>query len=121
MKPLEELVKKYFILLIILLPLRKMGVFFIMYFGQEMMLNYFGSFEEYNQGYENLLGIIELFNIYLINIIISLIIIIDLKPNRKLIGIPILTALMPIFGITLFFLQKYYSLNYLKLKNELTD
>lgn len=118
MSNFERLIKKYFILLIVLLPLRKMGVFLVMAFGQEAMLDYFGSFEEYQLGYEKLLWTIEIINIYSINLLIALIVLLDLKHSRKLIGIPVLTVLMPIFGLTLFFVQKFYSLNYLKINNE---
>jgi len=111
MEKFDRLVKKYFILLLILLPLRKMGVFFIMVFGQEMMLEHFGSFEEYQLGYVNLLDQIELINVYAINVIISLIIVVDLKPTKKSFGIPILTALLPVVGVTFFMIQQFYLKN----------
>ena len=118
MKNFEKLIKKYFILIIILLPLRKMGVFFIMVFGQEFLLDYFGTFEEYEQGYPLLLDKVEMLNVYLINLIIAIIVLIDIKPRGKLIGIPMLTFLTPIFGLVLFFIQKFYSLNRLSLNHE---
>jgi hypothetical protein len=120
MKSFEKLIKKYFILLIVLLPLRKIAVAITITFGQKILLDHFGTFEEYEQGYHAFLDRIELFNIYLINSIIAIIIAIDLKGNRKLIGILLLTFINPVFGVTLFFIQQYYIINNLNVNHEQT-
>ena len=77
-------------------------------FGQEWTLDYFGSYEAYKTGYLNLMSNIETFNFYFLNIIIAIFILFDLKAYKKLIGIPILTAIIPIYGVSLFMIHQYY-------------
>jgi hypothetical protein len=109
MQEFYKKIKKYFILLLIFIPLSRILVALILNFGPQIITSLNLSPEIMNS--ENIgqfAMIVELIAYYLCSLIITINILMDLKENRKLIGISLLTFLFPVFGVTLFLIQQYY-------------
>jgi hypothetical protein len=102
------MVKKYFILLIIILPLSRLGAPLTMILGRKFVESFHLSLTYYANNYEHLVDSIDMIFFYFITSILGIIVFIDLKKNWKLIGIPILTILNPGIGVILFLLRDFY-------------
>jgi hypothetical protein len=102
------MVKKYFILLIILLPLSRLGAPLTMILGRKFVESFHLSLTNYENNYEHLVDSIDMIVFYFITSILEIIVFIDLKKNWRLIGIPILTILNPGIGVILFLLRDFY-------------
>ncbi|MBC8489721.1 MAG: hypothetical protein H8D45_27190 [Bacteroidetes bacterium] len=103
------MIKKYFILLLIFIPLSRVLTGLAMMLGPRLLIEMYSSPEEYMNNFDALLSNIEIISFYASTTILSLVVFVDLKRNIKLIGIPILTILSPVFGVTLYMIQYYYT------------
>ncbi|MBL7105794.1 MAG: hypothetical protein ISS18_15830 [Bacteroidales bacterium] len=104
-----HMIKKYFILLLIFIPLSRVLTGLAMMLGPRLLIEMYSSPEEYMNNFDALLSNIEIISFYASTTILSLVVFVDLKRNIKLIGIPILTILSPVFGVTLYMIQYYYT------------
>lgn len=59
-------------------------------------------------GFLKIVDVAELITSYLFKTLLGIIVFIDLKKNWRLIGIPLLTIILPVFGVTLFIVRNYY-------------
>lgn len=107
MKDFNKIVKKYFILLVIFGPLSKLGYALTVLYGQKAVIEYYGTINLYVENYDYFCWAIETINKYLIYLILSLFVFIDLKQYKSVFAIALLTALNPIYGITLFLIFQY--------------
>lgn len=102
------MIKKYFILLVIILPLTQIGSPLVMVLDPKVFLSSIMSSGDPTNAYRHIVEVAGLISFYLFTTLLGIILFIDLKKNWKLIGIPLLTIMNPVFGVTLFIVRNYY-------------
>jgi hypothetical protein len=102
------MIKKYFILLIIILPLIQIIPALFMVLGPRYFIDFYSSPEIFILNFENTLINIERVTSVTLRSLLGLAVFLDLKQDWKLIALPFFTILSPIAGVTLFIIRYYF-------------
>lgn len=92
----------------IILPLTTIGSPLVMALGPEVFLSSIMSSGDPANAFKHIVEVAGLISFYLFTTLLGVILFIDLKKNWRLIGIPLLAIMNPVFGVTLFIVRNYY-------------